>query len=414
MIAGLLMQGPLVRITEKSHAESSQKYALLFETLSGIETIKTTTAESRIQGLWEQIVALTSETAAQTRNLSSFTTSFTNTILQFTTMATVVFGVFAIANGDMTMGALIATTMLSGRALAPLGNVSNLLARYQQTKISLKALDEIMKKEIERSKEKKFISMKKARGAIEFQDVTFKYPDQQNPSLNHVSLKIRPGERVGILGRIGSVKSTLVLLLTKLHSPTEGSILLDGTNISQLDPADVRQNIGYVTQDNFLFYGTVRDNIAFGAPNINEQAIKRAAMLSGCLDFLRHTPQGLDLHVGERGMALSGGQRQSISIARALVCDPSILLFDEPTSDMDLTTESRFIQRMKQVIEGKTVILMTHRHSVLQLVDRLIVVDQGEIIADGPKDQVIKRLQSVQNKIPKTDKEKTKKEHEQK
>jgi len=401
LLVGLVLQYPLMRVIEKSHAESSQKYALLFEALSGLETIKTNTAESKIQGLWERIVALTATSSAQGRSWSSVAMSFTSLALQFTTVMVIIYGVYEIAEGNLTMGALVAATMLTGRAMAPLANLASLLTRYQQTKISLKALDEIMKKEIERGQDKHFITLEKIQGAIEFQDVSFHYPEQQIPSIDNLSLKIRPGERVGILGRIGSGKSTIGRLLTNLYEPTEGTIMIDGTNLSQLDPADIRQNIGYVTQDNFLFYGTVRDNISFGAPNINEQSVKRAAKLSGCMDFLRHTPQGLDLHVGERGMALSGGQRQSIAIARALVCDPPILLLDEPTSDMDLATENKFIQRMEQIIADKTVILMTHRHSVLKLVNRLIIVEQGEIIADGPKDEIVERLQKGEIRSPK-------------
>ena len=182
--------------------------------------------------------------------------------------------------------------------------------------------------------------------------------------------------------------------MTGLYEPTDGGILLDGTELQQLDPGDVRRNIGYVTQDNFLFYGTVRENIAFGAPHVNDQSIKRAAKIAGVMDFLRQTTQGLDLQVGERGMALSGGQRQSVALARSLVFDPPILLLDEPTSDMDLSSETRFIQRMEQYMMGKTVILITHRHSVLRLVDRLIVMDDGKLVADGPKDEIIQKLQS--------------------
>ena len=202
------------------------------------------------------------------------------------------------------------------------------------------------------------------------------------------------------MGRIGSGKSTLGRLITGLYEPTEGNILLDGTSIGQIDPADVRQSIGYVSQDNYLFYGSVRDNIAFGSANLNEEAIRKAAKISGTMDFIRQSNFGLDLPVGERGMALSGGQRQSIAIARALVNDPNILLFDEPTSDMDLASENRFIHRLEQLMMDKTLLLITHRHSVLKLVKRIIILERGQIIADGPKDEVIEQLKSGQISAP--------------
>ena len=390
----LLLQFPLTKVIEKSHAESNQKYALLFETLSGLETIKTNTAESKIQGMWERIVGVTASSSAETRTWSGLATSFTSFAIQFTTVMVIIFGVYQIAEGNMTMGALVAATMLTGRAMAPLGSVAGLLARYQQTKIGLKSLDQLMKKATERPADKKFISLNHVQGLVEFRNVSFSYPEFQNKAIDGVSFKIRPGERVGVLGRIGSGKSTLGRLMTGLYEPTDGGILLDGTELQQLDPGDVRRNIGYVTQDNFLFYGTVRENIAFGAPHVNDQSIKRAAKIAGVMDFLRQTTQGLDLQVGERGMALSGGQRQSVALARSLVFDPPILLLDEPTSDMDLSSETRFIQRMEQYMMGKTVILITHRHSVLRLVDRLIVMDDGKLVADGPKDEIIQKLQS--------------------
>lgn len=400
LLVSWLIQIPLVRVVERIHAESNQKYALLFETLSGLETIKTNTAEGRIQGFWERIITKTASSSAESRTWSALASSFTSLSLQFTNVMVIVYGVYLISDGDMTMGALIAATMLSGRALAPLANVAGLLTRYQTTKMGLKSLDELMKKPAERDFDKSFISLKNIRGAIEFKKVSFSYPGSDQKALHDVSLMVRPGERVGILGRIGSGKSTLGRLLTGLYDPTEGNILLDGTSLGQIDPADVRQNIGYVSQDNYLFYGSVRDNIAFGGGNLNEEAIRRAAKISGAMDFIRHSSFGLDLPVGERGMSLSGGQRQAVAIARSIVNDPPILLMDEPTSDMDLASENRFIQRMEQFMPKKTLILITHRHSVLKLVNRIVILEAGQIIADGPKDEIIEKLKSGQISAP--------------
>lgn len=400
LLISWLIQIPLVRVVERIHAESNQKYALLFETLSGLETIKSHTGESQIQGFWERIITKTATSSAESRTWSALASSFTGLAMQFTNVMVIIYGVYLITDGEMTMGALIAATMLSGRALAPLGSVAALLTRYQTTKMGLRALDELMKKPAERDASRSFISLKNIRGAIEFKNVSFNYPNSDQKALHEVSLQIRPGEKVGILGRIGSGKSTLGRLITGLYEPTEGNILLDGTSIGQIDPADVRQSIGYVSQDNYLFYGSVRDNIAFGSANLNEEAIRKAAKISGTMDFIRQSNFGLDLPVGERGMALSGGQRQSIAIARALVNDPNILLFDEPTSDMDLASENRFIHRLEQLMMDKTLLLITHRHSVLKLVKRIIILERGQIIADGPKDEVIEQLKSGQISAP--------------
>ncbi len=394
LVAAFIIQIPLVRVIEKTAAESNQKYALLFETLSGLETIKTNTAESKIQGMWERIVNVSADSSAQSRGWSALATSFTSFSIQFTTVMIIIYGVYEIAEGNMTMGALVAASMLTGRAMAPLGTIASLLVRYQQTKLGLTSLNELMKKPLERPEGKKFISFDSMQGLIKFDKVNFAYPGSDDAALEEVSFKIRPGERVGILGRIGSGKSTLGRLMTGLYSPTGGSISIDGTELQQIDPSDVRQNIGYITQDNFLFYGTIRENIAFGAPHLTESEIKRAAKISGVMDFARQSSLGLDYQVGERGMSLSGGQRQAVAIARALTYDPPIMLMDEPTSNMDLSSEARFISRMDQFLPGRTLILITHRHSVLNLVDRLILMDRGKVLADGPKDEIIEKIRS--------------------
>ncbi len=392
ILVGVILQFPLRSVIEKTHRESTQKHALLVETIDGLETIKAAAAEGRVQRAWERFVGLTAESSGRARFISGLATTFAQTSIQLTTVAVVVYGVYLIADGELTMGALIAATILTGRSLAPLSSIAAMLTRLQQSRVALKSLDAIMKAPVERSTEQSFVHRPRLSGEAEFQEVSFSYPGQESRALDGMSFKVRPGERVGILGRIGSGKSTVARLMIGLYQPAEGAVLMDGTDIRQIDPADLRRNVGYVSQDNYLFFGTVRDNIAFGAPNLDDQAILRAAHVAGVTDFLRTHPLGFDLQVGERGMGLSGGQRQAIVIARALLLDPPIILLDEPTSNMDNSTEMVFKTRLSEILPNKTLLLVTHRSSLLSLVERLIIVDHGKVVADGPKDEVLNAL----------------------
>ncbi len=396
ILVGVALQFPLRRVVEKTYRESTQKHALLVETIDGLETIKAAAAESRIQRSWERFVGLTAESSGKARFISGIATTFAQVSIQMSTVAVVVYGVYLIGDGAITMGALIAATILTGRALAPLSSVAAMLTRLQQSRVALRSLDAIMKAPVERPADKTFLHRPKLDGEIEFKQVSFGYPGQESHALEDISFKVKPGERIGILGRIGSGKSTIARLLIGLYEPADGAVLADGTDIRQIDPADLRRNVGYVSQDNYLFFGTVRDNIAFGAPHLDDQAIQRAAHVAGVSDFLRSHPHGFDLQVGERGMALSGGQRQAIVIARALLLDPKIILLDEPTSNMDNSTEAMFKKRLGEILPDKTLLLVTHRSSLLTLVDRLLIVDGGKIVADGPKADVLNALKQGQ------------------
>ena len=278
--------------------------------------------------------------------------------------------------------------------MAPLAQIAGLLTRYHQSMASLSALDKIMTTPVERPAGKAFLHRPTFQGSIEFKEVVFRYPGQETKALDKISFHVGAGERVGIIGRIGCGKSTIERLMIGIYEPTEGAVMVDGTDLRQIDPADLRRNTGCVPQDVYLFFGSVRDNIALGAPHVDDSAILRAAQISGVEDFIRQSPLGFDLPVGERGMTLSGGQRQAIAIARALVTDPPILILDEPTSSMDNRSEESFKQRLKEILPGKTLVLITHRASLLTLVDRLIVVDGGKVVADGQKDKVLQALSS--------------------
>ncbi|MEM7169636.1 MAG: type I secretion system permease/ATPase [Pseudomonadota bacterium] len=396
ILVGVILQFPLRKVVESTQKEASQKHALLVETIDGLETIKATAAEGRVQRSWERFVGLTAESSGKARFLSSLATTFAQVSIQMVTVIVVIYGVHLIAEGEITVGALVAATILTGRSLSPLSAVAGMLTRLQHSRVALTALDELMRRPTERSEGKSFLHRPRLSGQIEYKNLSFSYPGQETIALDSVSMKVNPGERIAILGKIGSGKSTLARMMLGLYQPKDGAILMDGTDIRQIDPADLRRNIGYVSQDNYLFFGSVRENISFGAPHVNDESILRAASIAGVTDFLRTHPSGFDLQVGERGMRLSGGQRQSVVIARSLLLDPPILLMDEPTSHMDNSTENLLRNRLSNAMSGKTTILVTHRSSLLSLVDRLVIVDKGKIVADGPKEEILNALKQGQ------------------
>jgi ATP-binding cassette subfamily C protein LapB len=303
-------------------------------------------------------------------------------------------GVYLIAENKLSMGGLIACSMLASRAMAPLGQLVGLMMQYQTARTSLHSLDKTMSNPVERPPGANFIQRREFRGDIEFREVSFSYPNREDSALRNVSFKISAGERVALIGRVGSGKTTVEKLILGLYRPTSGSVSLDGIDARQLDPADLRRNVGYVGQDATLFFGTLRDNIALGQPQFDDSAVVAAAEVAGLGEFVNAHPQGFDMLIGERGESLSGGQRQSVAIARSVLGNAPILLLDEPTSAMDFSTEERIKQNIKSYATGKTVVLVTHRTSLLDMVDRIIVMDAGRVLADGPRDKVIEALQS--------------------
>ena len=393
---GFAMQGKLLKVIKESLNESALKNALMFETMVGLETVKVQAAESHIQRRWEELTDKSSLTNVKSKRITSFVSNWAGFIQQLVSVFIVVVGVFLISNGDMSMGALIACVILSGRAMAPLGQVASLLTRFNQSRVALQQLDELMKKDVERPEAKHFVTQPHIEGRVEFKDITFAYPGQEVPSLKEIKFMIEPGDRVGIIGAVGSGKTTLNRLLLNLYQPDTGSVQIDGTDVRQIDPGDLRRNVGAVQQSPQLFYGSVRENITMGHETAPDRAVMRAAELSGVLEFLRHSAAGLDTQVGERGEALSGGQRQAVAIARALLYDPPILILDEPTASIDPASENRLRQRLVDICVDKTTILITHKGSMLPLVEKLILMDHGKILAYGPRDDVISKLQAKQ------------------
>ena len=402
LLTGFLVQRALAGKIQELLRHGAQKQATLIETLTGLETIKSLGAEGSIQRRWEQVSGTIAQLGLKTRFLSSGAINITVFLQQMATVAVVIYGVYLISDGELSMGGLIASTILTGRALAPLAQMAATLTRYQQAKSAYTATDSIMSTPVERPADRDFLARPQLSGGIEFRNVSFSYPGQTVEVLDRVSFKLEPGEHTAIIGRIGSGKSTIERLILGLYEPSSGSILVDGTDSRQLDPADLRRNIGYVPQDSFLFYGSVKENIMLGMPHADDQEVLRSASIAGVTDFVNKHPSGFDMQVGERGEMLSGGQRQSIAVARALLRNPPVLVMDEPSNAMDNTTEEIFKTRFEKWAQDKTLILVTHRASLLSLVGRIIVMDNGRIIADGTKEHVLDALKQGQIKVPKS------------
>jgi ATP-binding cassette subfamily C protein LapB len=388
----LIVQGRMHELAEITYRAGAQRNATLIEGLVGFETIKALAAEAPIQRKWEKSAALLARVGAQLRLLSSTASNTSAFVQQFINLVIIIIGVYLISERELTLGGLIACTMLASRAMAPVGQVAGLLVQYHTAATALTSLNEMMTREVERPADTTFISRGRLKGEVEFRDVSFTYPGQSAPALRKLSFKLKPGEKVAILGRIGSGKTTLEKLILGLYQPSEGAVLVDGIDLRQLDPAELRRQIGYVQQDVMLFYGSLRENITLGAPLADDADIVKAAEIGGILSLVNQHPKGFDMLVGERGESLSGGQRQGVAIARAVINDPPILLLDEPTSSMDFSSEDDIKRRLAEFAKDKTVILISHRTSLLDLAERIIVMDGGRIMADGPKEQVVTAL----------------------
>ncbi|MGF1609253.1 MAG: type I secretion system permease/ATPase, partial [Kiloniellales bacterium] len=392
LLVSVLIQIPLHKVTQASMRDSTQKNAHLFEVLHGIETIKAIRAESWAQRIWENLVGLTAVSSMKMKMLSQVGTHVTMLAQLMVTVGIIVVGIHVLKEGDMTQGALIACVLLSSRVMAPLAQVAGIMVRYEQTKTAFNALQGIMQSEVERPANKKLIHKPHLQGAVEFKEVSFTYPRQDINALHNVAFTIKPGERVAFIGRVGSGKSTVLKLIQNLYQPAQGFVRIDDLDTRQIELSDLRRQVGYVPQETMLFHGTIRDNLVQGAPHATDEQVMAAAHIAGLDDMIKQSPKGFDNEVGEHGTLLSGGQRQMIVLARALVLDPPVLLMDEPTSHMDNYAERQFISRIREWSKGRTLILVTHRASLLALVDRLIVMDKGQIVADGPKEDVLNAL----------------------
>ena len=392
VIYSTAVQGKMHDLAQTSYRAGAQRNATLVEGLVGVETLKAMGAEANVQHKWETSTALLARVSTQLRLLSASATNGANWVIQLVTLIVMIIGVHLISEGELSVGGLVACYMLSARAMAPIGRIAGLLVQYHTAATSLESADGLMNRECERPQGANFIARKGFNGEIEFRDVVFNYPAQEIAALNGISFRIKAGEHVAIIGRVGSGKTTLEKLILGLYRPTSGAVMIDGIDVRQLDPAELRRHIGYVPQDPILFYGSLRENITYARTQADDAEVLRAVTISGLSEYVNTHPQGFDMMVSERGESLSGGQRQSVAIARAVIHDPPVLLLDEPTASMDHTTEEEIKLSLKDFAQGKTMLVITHRTPLLALVDRIIVIDGGRIVADGPKEQVIEAL----------------------
>jgi ATP-binding cassette subfamily C protein LapB len=390
---GLALQHPLDRAISTVQSESAQRHGILVESLATMDTIRALGAENRVQLAWERSVAATARASEAVHQWSSLTLNLTNSAQSLASLLIVAWGVTLVLDNRITTGALVAATMLSGRIFAPITNLAAVVMRGGRTMHTLRVIDALMALPVEREAGKVFVARSIDRGAIRIEGVSFRYPSSDIDALRDISLSIAPGERVGIVGRIGSGKTTLGRLLAGFYDPTGGRILIDGVDVRQYDPIDLRKGIGFALQDSSLFRGTLRDNIAFGRPTATDDEIIAAARAAGVEDFAARSASGYDTQIIEGGGNLSGGQRQAVALARVLLRRPRILFLDEPTSALDLRSETEFCERLNLAAQGTTLLLSTHRVSLLRMVDRLIVFDAGRVVADGPRTTVLAQLQ---------------------
>jgi ATP-binding cassette subfamily C protein LapB len=387
-----ILHFPFQRSVEQQFQQNMQKNSLLVEIISGLETIKSSLAQGHMKKRWESVVDAGARESARSRSLASLANTGMLFITYLINAGVIIWGVYRITEGELTQGGLIACVILVSRSLGPLMQIAAMLTQMQRSRTALQALHLIMQIPLEQSE----TQVAQSGGLIPdlaLEQVSFSYPGSPRPALDTINLRIRPGEKVGVIGATGSGKSTLARLLIGLYQPREGGILFGGVDIRQLDQAELRDRIAYLPQENILFYGNVRENIALGNPWLNMKQLVRAAELAGVADFVKKHPLGYDMPVGERGSALSGGQRQAVALARTLARDAEIFVLDEPSSNLDMESENLLMQRLQAYTRGKTLIVMTHRPSLLALVDRVIVLHDWTVAADGPRDAVLRALQ---------------------
>jgi len=390
----IAMSAKVKRVIEKTYESSAKKNGMLIETLNGIESIKLFKMESQQLRKWERAtaeIALWSQKSRFMTQAASYSVAYAG---QLNTILVVGFGVFLIFDGELSMGGLIATVILSGRALAPIGQLSSLILRYHNAKVAFDGLKNVMQLPVEYEDGKRYLHRSKFSGNFALKNVSFSFEGKEHNFVNDMSFEVKANDKVGVIGRIGSGKTTLSRLLTGLYEPSSGAVLLDGIDLRQIDPADLRADIASVTQDCYLFSGTVRENIVAAKPNASDEQIERAIIDSGVNDFIGADEEGIDKQVGERGALLSGGQRQAVALARALVQQTNILILDEPTSNLDKTSEKKLINKLKEVVKDKTLIMLTHNSAMLSLVDKLLVIDRGRVVAFGDKNEILKQTNS--------------------
>jgi len=397
LIIGITVQPIIRKLTSNAMRDGQSKQAVLVEVLNSLETIKTLTGIRLLRNRWMDSVRRQGAVTAKSRFWTQFSANFSQLGQQASQVGIVVYGVVLINDGDLSMGSLIACVILSGRTMAPLAQLTGLLGRFNQAVNAYKNLDQLMSEPVLETRRLGQIRRDKIVGNISFNNASFRYPGQKQDVLKRLNLNIKAGEKVAILGKVGSGKTSLLRLLAGIYEPSEGSVQIDRAEIGHIHPDDLRSGLGVVLQTPTLFSGTVKENLLLGKPEATDEDVMTASQHAGIDKFIGQLPNGYETMLAERGQQLSGGQRQAMCIARSLISDPSVILMDEPTSSMDSGTELQLVARLKTLFVNKTVVIITHRGTLLSLVDRVIVIDSGRLVADGPKDEVLKSAKSGPN-----------------
>ena len=388
VVVGLLIQPFIARLTKATQQTGMNKQSVLVETLSGLETVNATGSGQLMKSRYIEALIGQSQSGGKSRNISQFLVNFSASVQQYAQVGAIFYGVFLIRDGLITQGALIAAVILGGRTLAPLAQLANALTRVNGAMTAYKSLNALLKNFNNAGLNDNYVSRSKLTGSVEFKNVSFSFPGAVEPTIKDLSIKITPGQKVAVVGKMGSGKSTLIKLISGLYEPTEGAVLIDGIDVRQLDKTDLQHNVGVMLQDSWLFSGTVKENIQLGLLEYDDDHILSLAKISGVDDFVASNPKGYDFEIKERGVGLSGGQKQSINLARALLHDPKLLLLDEPTSSMDQGTEKKIVDNLQEYGKEKTMMIITHRNPILTMVDRVLVVENGKVVADNTPDQL--------------------------
>ncbi|OTG97625.1 type I secretion system permease/ATPase [Acinetobacter sp. ANC 4654] len=397
ILPGLLAQKPLAKLANEGMREGAIRNAMLVEAVQGIEDIKLLRAEARFQNQWNHMNEASADVSMRQRKIVGVMSAWTQKIQGLAFAIVVLVGAFAVMKGDMSTGALVACSMLSSRMLGPIAQITGVLGRWQQAKVAKMGLDELMKKAVDQPDHAHLIHRPVLNGHYELTGVDFKYgKDDPKPSLMIAKLEIKVGEKIAILGRNGAGKSTLLQLLSGMQTPVQGKIKLDGVELGLIDPSDVRRDMALLNQNAHLFFGTVRENLTLGAPLANDEEILAALKITGAINFVQEKKEGLDHIILEGGVGFSGGQKQALLLSRLLIRQPNILLLDEPTASIDDVSEKQFIEHLKGWLGQKTLLVATHRRAVLELVDRIIVINDGKVVMDGPRDQILNQNHNQQ------------------
>ena len=395
ILIGLLAQYPLMKAMRTNMKESGDKQSVLVESLLNLELIKSHRAEEYLQQRWDHSNQAAAMAYKKARSLTNLMLGITTMLQQLVTIGMIVIGVYMIGDNLLTLGALIASVILAGRAISPLGSVMALAARYQQASASLETLEQLMQRPRDRQRDRHYVRPATMDGGLTSVELEYAYPGEHKlPVIKRISLDIKPGAHMGLLGRVGCGKSTLIRLMSGLYTPLGGHILVDGVDLQQIDPSDLRDQIGYVGQDAQLFMGSVRDNLVLSNPAITDSAVIDVLKKLDLYPMIANHPKGLDMPLAEAGGGLSGGQRQLLAIARMMLRNPKFVFMDEPTSHMDQQSEKRVIDVLGEWLKGRTLVLATHRLQLLAWVDQIAVLEKGQIIASGERDDILKQLTS--------------------